>query len=308
MTLIISLLSGALVYAVSVMYAGIGETFSERAGIMNLGVEGIMLMGAVTGYMTAVSTQNLALAFLVVLFTGAVLGLVFAFLTVTLQSDQTVCGMAMLTFGTGLSGFLGKNVAGVAANLKFEYIAIPVLSDIPVIGPILFQQNLLVYAMYFIVPIAMFYIYRTRYGLKLRALGENPAVLDAGGENVFAMRYGYIIFGSVMMAISGACVSLGSTNFWSSGMTAGKGWIAFALVAFSSWNPLYLTLGALLFGFISCLGSTLQIYLPNVPTEIYSALPYVATVVAFILATGNFRKKHTTQPESLAVPYDRESR
>ena len=122
--LIISLCSGALVYAVSVMYAGIGETFSERAGIMNLGVEGVMLMGAVSGYITAVKTQNLALSFLVVLLTGAILGLVFAFLTVTLQSDQTVCGMAMLIFGTGLSGFIGKDVAGVAANLKFEKFAL----------------------------------------------------------------------------------------------------------------------------------------------------------------------------------------
>ena len=198
--LIISLCSGAIVYAVSVMYAGIGETFSERAGIMNLGVEGVMLMGAVSGYITAVHTQNLFLSFLVVLLTGAALGLAFAFLTVTLQSDQTVCGMAMLIFGTGLSGFIGKDVSGVAANLKFEKIAIPVLSKIPVLGDIFFKQNLLTYAMYFIIPLSMFYIYRTRYGLKLRALGENPAALDAAGENVFAMRYGYIIFGCMRFA------------------------------------------------------------------------------------------------------------
>ena len=178
MNLIISILSGAIVYAVSVMYAGIGETFSERAGIMNLGVEGIMLMGAVAGYITAVNTQNLALSFLVVLLTGAAFGLVFAFLTVTLQADQTVCGMAMLTFGTGLSGFLGKDVTGVAANLKFQTMPIPLLKEIPVIGPIFFQQNLLVYAMYVIVPLSLFYIYRTKYGLYLRALGENPAALD----------------------------------------------------------------------------------------------------------------------------------
>ena len=153
--LIISLCSGAIVYAVSVMYAGIGETFSERAGIMNLGVEGVMLMGAVSGYITAVHTQNLFLSFLVVLLTGAALGLAFAFLTVTLQSDQTVCGMAMLIFGTGLSGFIGKDVSGVAANLKFEKIAIPVLSKIPVLGDIFFKQNLLTYAMYFIIPLSM---------------------------------------------------------------------------------------------------------------------------------------------------------
>ncbi len=308
MNLLISLLSGAIVYAVSVMYAGIGETFSQRSGIMNLGVEGIMLMGAVAGYITAVNTQNLALAFLAVILTGAVFGLVFAFLTVTLQADQTVCGMAMLTFGTGLSGFLGKDVTGVAAKLKFEIIEIPLLSKIPVIGEIFFQQNLLVYAMYLIVPLSMFYIYKTKYGMYLRALGENPAALDSAGMNVFAMRYAYVTFGCAMIAVSGACVTLANTNFWSPGMTAGKGWIAFALVAFSSWNPLKLTLGALLFGFISCLGSNLQIYLPSIPTEVYSAMPYIATIVAFILATGNFRRVHTAQPAALCKPYDRESR
>ncbi|MGN8631345.1 ABC transporter permease [Blautia sp. HCP3S3_G3] len=308
MNLIISILSGAIVYAVSVMYAGIGETFSERAGIMNLGVEGIMLMGAVAGYITAVNTQNLALSFLVVLLTGAAFGLVFAFLTVTLQADQTVCGMAMLTFGTGLSGFLGKDVTGVAANLKFQTMPIPLLKEIPVIGPIFFQQNLLVYAMYVIVPLSLFYIYRTKYGLYLRALGENPAALDSAGMNIFAMRYAYVILGCAMIAVSGACVTLANTNFWSPGMTAGKGWIAFALVAFSSWNPLKLTLGALLFGFISCLGSNLQIYFPGVPTEIFSAMPYIATIIAFILATGNFRKVHTAQPAALCKPYDRENR
>ncbi len=308
MDLVIALLSGAIMYAVSVMYAGIGETFTERAGIMNLGVEGVMLMGAVTGALTAVSTRNLALALLVVLGVGIVLGLLFAFLTVTLQSDQTVCGMAMLVFGTGLSGFLGQEISAKPINLKFEPVAIPLLSDIPIIGDIFFKQNLLVYMMYVILPLAVFYIYKTRWGLKLRALGENPAVLDAAGDNVFAMRYGYVIFGSVMMTLSGAFVSLAQTNVWQGGMTAGKGWIAFALVAFSGWNPLKLAMGGLLFGFISNLGSNLQIYLPQIPSEVYSMLPYVATIVVFIISTGNFRKKHTTQPAALMKPYDREMR
>ncbi len=308
MDLVIALLSGAIVYAVSVMYAGIGETFTERAGIMNLGVEGIMLMGAVSGCLAAVSTRNLGVALLVVLLVGAALGLVFAFLTVTLQSDQTVCGMAMLVFGTGLSGFLGQEISAKPINLKFAVIEIPLLSKIPIIGDILFKQNLLVYLMYLLLPLAAFYIYKTRWGLKLRALGENPAVLDAAGDNVFAMRYGYVIFGTMLMALSGAFVSLAQTNVWQAGMTAGKGWIAFALVAFSGWNPLKLALGGLLFGFISNLGSNLQIYLPQVPSEIYSMLPYIATIIVFILSTGSFRKRHTTQPAALMKPYDRETR
>lgn len=307
-SLLVAILSGAIVYAVSILYAGIGETFTERSGVMNLGVEGVMLMGAMSGAYAAVKTQSLGIAMLVVLLTGAVLGLIFAFLTVTLQSDQTVCGMAMLILGTGLSGFLGESIASKPVNLKFPKLPIPLLSDIPVIGDIFFEQNILVYLMYIILPLATFYIFNTRWGMKLRALGENPAVLDAAGEKVFAMRYGYVIIGSMLMAVSGAFVSLAQTNVWQEGMTAGKGWIAFALVAFSAWNPAKLAMGALLFGFISNLGSNLQIYLPGVPTEIFSAMPYIATIVVLIVSTGNFRKKHTAEPAALAKPYDRESR
>ena len=308
LNLLIAILSGAIVYAVSVLYAGIGETFTERSGVMNLGVEGIMLMGAMSGAFVAGKTQSLGLTMLVVVLVGAFLGLIFAFLTVTLQSDQTVCGMAMLILGTGLSGFLGEGIASKPVNLKFPKLPIPVLSDIPVIGEIFFNQNILVYLMYIILPLATFYIYRTRWGMKLRALGENPAVLDAAGEKVFAMRYGYVIIGSAFMAVSGAFVSLAQTNVWQEGMTAGKGWIAFALVAFSAWNPAKLAMGAILFGFISNLGSNLQIYLPGVPTEIFSAMPYIATIIVLIVSTGNFRKKHTAEPAALAKPYDRESR
>ena len=307
-TLIIALLSGSIIYAVSVMYAGIGELFTERAGVMNLGVEGIMLMGAVTGAWGAVLTRNLAVALLFALGTGAVMGLIFAFLTVTLQSDQTVCGMAMLIFGTGLSGYIGKNIASQPINLKFAPIAIPGLSKIPYIGEILFKQNILVYAMYILLPLAAVYIYKTKWGLKLRSLGEDPAVLDAAGDNIFLMRYGYTVFGTMMMAISGAFVSLSITNVWQDNMTAGKGWIAFALVAFAMWDPARLALGALLFGFISNLGSNLQVYLPQVPVELYSMMPYIVTIIVFIVSTGNFRKKRTDQPAMLARPYDREAR
>lgn len=306
--LIVSIISTAVVYAVSVLYAAIGEIFSQRAGVMNLGLEGIMLMGAVSGYLVAVHKQNLGLAMLTVIIVGAVLGLVFAFLTVTLQADQTVAGMAMLTFGTGLSGFIGKEVSGVNANLKFEPIPIPGLSEIPVIGPSLFHQDILVYAMYVIVPVVMIYIYKTRPGMILRALGENPAALDSAGYNVFALRYAYVIFGCAMTAVSGACVSLSYTNFWSDGMTSGKGWIAVALVVFASWNPIVAVFGALLFGAISIIGIDIQMYVTSVPSQFFSALPYIATIVALIFTTGNFRKKRSSAPAALCIPYDREER
>jgi Uncharacterized ABC-type transport system, permease component len=303
-----SVCAAAIVYAVSILYAAIGEIFSQRAGIMNLGIEGIMLMGAVSGFLTVYHTNNLALAILVVILVGVVLGLVFAFITVTLQADQTVCGMAFLIFCSGLSGFIGKSVTGIASKVKFEAISIPLLSKIPVAGEIFFRQDLLVYMMYLILPLSIFYIYKTRAGLILRSLGENPASLDTAGINVFALRYAYVIFGCAMTAVSGACISLSYTNFWNEGMTGGKGWIAFSLVAFSRWNPGYAAIGALLFGGIGILGINMQIYLPGVPTQFYSMLPYGATIIALVMTTGSFRKKHTEEPAALCQKYDREER
>ena len=307
-TFITSICTAAIVYAVSILYAAIGEIFSQRAGIMNLGVEGIMLMGAVSGFLVVHQTNSLVLAMLAVILVGVLLGLVFAFLTVTLQADQTVCGMAFLIFGSGLSGFIGKNVTGIASAVKFEKINIPLVSQIPVIGDIFFKQDLLVYVMYLLVPLSIFYIYRTRPGMILRALGENPSALDAAGINVFGLRYAYVMFGCAMIAISGACISLSYTNFWNEGMTGGKGWIAFSLVAFSGWNPAGATLGALLFGGISILGINLQVYLPGIPSQFYGMLPYAATIVALILTTGNFRRKHSQEPAALCQKYDRENR
>lgn len=306
--ILVSVFSAAIVYAVSILYAAIGEIFSQRAGIMNLGLEGLMLMGAVSGFLTVYYTHNLLLAVVVILLVGMVLGLAFAFLTVTLRADQTVCGMAFLIFGSGLSGFIGKRVTGMASSVKFEVIKLPVLSDIPVVGPIFFQHDLLVYLMYLIVPLSIFYLYKTRPGLILRSLGENPASLEAAGLNIFSLRYAYVMFGCAMTAISGACISLSYTNFWNEGMTGGKGWIAFSLVAFSRWNPGFAALGALLFGGISILGINMQIYLPGIPSQFYGMLPYVATILALVLTTGSFRKRISDEPAALCQKYDREDR
>jgi simple sugar transport system permease protein len=306
--IIISILASAVVYAVSILYASIGEIFAQRSGIMNLGLEGIMLMGAVSGYMTVVATHNLALSILVVILVGAVLGIIYAFLTVTLRANQIVCGLAMLTFGMGLSGFLGKSVSGVSANMKFEKFDFPLLSQIPILGDIFFKQDLLVYIMYLIIPLSIFYIYKTKQGMILRALGENPAALDVEGINIFTLRYSYVIFGCIMTTVSGAYLSLAYTNFWSEGMTGGRGWIAAALVTFSSWKPKLAVWGALLFGGISIIGSNLQIYLPIIPSQFFSMFPYIATIIVLILASGSFRRKRAEEPSSLGVPYEREGR
>ena len=308
MAIIISILASAVVYAVSILYAAIGEIFSQRAGVINLGLEGIMLMGAVSGYITVVQTQNLLVSILVVILVGVVLGLIYAFLTVTLRANQIVCGLSMLTFGMGLSGFIGKSVSGISANMKFDKFDIPLLSQIPVVGDIFFHQDLLVYIMYLIIPLSIFYIYKTKQGMILRSLGENPAALAVEGINIFALRYVYVIFGCVMTAISGAYLSLAYTNFWSEGMTGGRGWIAAALVTFSSWKPKAAVWGALLFGGINIIGSNMQIYLPVIPSQFFSMFPYLATIIVLILASGSFRKKHTEAPSALGIPYEKEGR
>lgn len=305
---VISIGGAAVIYAVSILYAAIGEIFSEKAGIMNLGIEGMMLMGASTGFVTAYYSHSLLLAMLVVILTGLAMGLIYAFLTITLQADQTVCGMAYLIFWSGLSGFVGKNVTGVASPVKFQIMAIPLLSKIPIIGSVFFDQNLLVYSMYVLLPLSMFYIYKTKHGMILRALGENPRALDVIGINVFALRYAYVSFGCIMAVISGSCISLAYTNFWTEGMTGGKGWIAFSLVAFSGWNPLKAALGALLFGAISILGMNMQIYVPGIPSQFYSMLPYIITVAAFVISTASFRNKVSDEPAALCKVFDREKR
>lgn len=308
MTMLVSILSSTIVVAVCLLYATVGEIFSQRAGVMNLGLEGIMLIGAVFGYMADVKTHNLFLSLLAAVVAGLLVGLIYAFLTVTLMADQTVCGLAFLTFGTGLSGFFGKAYTNTPANHQFQAIAIPGLSKIPIIGPVLFDQNILVYAMYIIIPLAMFYIYKTRFGLLLRSLGENPGALDATGYNVFAMRYGYVMFGCMMTTLSGAYLSLAYTNLWNENMVNGMGWIACALVIFGSWNPLTAVFGALLFGGVSVLSNYFQLILPSVSPQFMKMLPYVLTIVVLILSTGSFRKKYVGVPEALAVPYDRENR
>lgn len=306
--IIVSIGAASIVYAVSILYAAIGEIFSEKAGVMNFGLEGMMLMGAASGFVTAYHTHSLFIAMLVVISTGILMGVVYSFLTVTLQADQTVCGMAYLTFGAGLSGFIGKKVAGLAVPVKFHTLAIPGLCKIPFIGPIFFKQNLLVYIMYILLAMSMFYLYKTRYGMILRALGENPKALDSIGINVFALRYIYVTLGCILTAVSGACISLAYTNFWTEGMTGGKGWIAFSLVAFSGWNPVKAALGAILFGAISIIGINMQVYVPEIPSQIYSMLPYAITIIAFIISTANFRNKVSNEPAALCKAFDREKR
>ena len=306
---ITAILAATLAMAAPLLYASLGELLSQRSGILNLGLEGTMLIGAITGYMTGMYTHSLWLGVLVALAAGAFVGLMYAFLTVTMQANQTVCGLALVTVGTGISGFLGKAVYGHTSDVVFSKITIPGLSQIPVIGPIFFDQNILVYILYIIVPVMTFYIFKTRPGLTLRALGENPAALDAVGFHVYALRYIHVIIGSALVSLGGAYVTLAYTPNWNTGMTAGKGWIAAALVIFSGWKPVNALLGAILFGGVEVLGLRLQlIETIHIPSYFFKMLPYICTVVVLIFSTGSFRKSKSPAPAALGLHYDREDR
>ena len=306
---LVSFLSSTIIASIPILFAAVGEVFNQRSGTMNLGLEGVMLMGAVSGYVAVVKTGSLGIAVLCALGAGLLMGLLFGFLVITLQADQTVCGLSITLFGTGLSGYIGKAVSGVASSKIFQPVAIPLLSEIPVLGPVLFKQDILVYVMYIVVAASCFYIYKTKHGLILRSLGENPGAVDALGIDVFRLRYIYTCLGSMLAALGGAYLTLVYTPVWADKMTSGKGWIALALVIFSTWNPALAAVGAVLFGGINVLALRLQVAGVAVPSQFLNMLPYLCTILVLILTTGNFGgKRKSASPKALGQPYDREAR
>jgi ABC-type uncharacterized transport system permease subunit len=305
---LISILSSTIASSAGIMFAAVGEVINERAGVLNLGLEGIMLMGASTAYVALCVSGNLFYASLVALGVGAMLGLIYAFLTITLRANQTVCGLAMVIFGSGTAALLGEDYAGVGTTIYFAKTPIPGLSQIPFIGPVLFNHTLPIYFLFVLVIMVTVYLYKTLPGLKLQALGENPAALDVAGNKVFLSRYIYLIIGCSIVAYGGAYITLAYTPSWYDGITSGQGWIAAALVKFASWNPAIAALGALLFGGISVLGLRLQAMGVNISTFFISMLPYICTALVLIFTSGKVGKKRSAAPASLTINYDREAR
>ena len=308
MDTIASILASAIATSASLMYASSGEILTERSGTLNLGLEGVMLMGAVMAYTTAYHTQSLALGILAALITGMLVGLAFAFMTVTLQANQVVCGLALVTLGTGLSGFIGKSIGGTTLPVSFQKIEIPVLAHIPFFGKVFFHQDLMVYGLYLLIPLLYFFLFKTGPGLRLRALGENPAALDAAGVRIYLLRYVYAMVGTSIVSLGGAYMTLAFTPTWIDNITAGNGWIAAALVIFSFWNPLYAALGSVFFGAINVLALRLQLIGVPIPSFFISMLPYVCTIAVLILSALSFGGKLTKAPKALGTYYDREAR
>ncbi|MDX1616072.1 MAG: ABC transporter permease [Candidatus Promineifilaceae bacterium] len=313
--LIISILSIALVAGTSLVYATIGEIITERAGILNLGVEGMMIMGAVTAFAAAYHTGNAWAGVFIAVLVGGLMGLIHAFLTITMRSEQVVSGLALTLLGTGLASFLGERLGPDGAPLvgligpRFRDLPIPLLSEIPVLGPTLFTQDALVYGMYILTAVSWFFLYKTRPGLHLRSVGESPQTADAMGVNVFELRYLYTIVGGMLVGLAGAHLSLAYTPGWSENLTGGRGWIAIALVIFATWDPLRAVFGALLFGGINAIQFRLQASGTSVPASLLNMLPYILTVVVLVLVTylEAFRKR-VGAPAALGLPYNREER
>ena len=306
-SIFISILAAAVTAGTPILYAALGELITERAGILNLGVEGIMLVGAVAGFIAAVSTNNSWLGLGGAMLAGGAVALIHAFLCITLRANQVVSGLALTLFGAGLSGFLGKAYIGIPVPAPFTVHPLGFLADIPVLGPVLFQHNVLVYVSYLLVPLVWLFLYYTRPGLYLRALGENPGAADALGIKVFWLRYIYTIAGGMLCGAAGAYLSLAYAPSWLENMTAGRGWIAVALVIFALWNPWRALAGSYLFGGVDALGFHLQVMGFSVSVFFLNMLPYLFTIAVLVLVMIR-QGGRLTAPAALGLPYDREER
>jgi ABC-type uncharacterized transport system permease subunit len=313
--LIITILVSGIVYGTPLLIAGLGELLAERSGVLNLGVEGMMLVGAVAGFWVSQRLGGpewtaIALALAVSMLAGALMALIHAFVTVTLRGNQVVSGLALTIFGgaLGLSSYLAHvgDLAGQSGRHQIGKIDVFGLQDVPILGPILFHQDIIVYLSWALVIAVTVYLYRTRPGLHLRAVGEEPRAADSMGVNVARYRYFHTIVGGALAGIAGAYYSLAITPTWTDGITAGAGWIALALVIFAFWRPTLVLAGAYLFGVATSLGFNLQARGVELPPELLAVLPYLMTIAVLVLMSSVWAKRRLGQPAALGTAYVRE--
>lgn len=318
-SIVIVVIASGVAYGTPVLFAALGELLAERAGILNLGVEGMMLVGAAMGFWAVQrvggpGALTLLVAILVAALAGAIVALIHAFLVVTLRASQIVSGLALTIFAgaAGLSSYLGNdlNLANVPARHVFRPLNVLGLDDVPIVGPIVFGQTWLVYASWVCVLAVALYLSRTRPGLNLRAVGESPQTADAMGINVVSYRYAHTLVGGAFAGVGGACFSLAITPQWTNDLTGGAGWIAIALVIFSFWRPDLCLVGAYFFGAFQALPFQLQArrMLTGIPPGVFQALPYVMTIVVLVVVSSGIAKRRLGAPGSLGLPYMREER
>lgn len=304
LSLIPLLLEAALRAGTPILLAALGELLAERAGVLNLGVEGMMLVGALTGFIVSQQSGEPWIGLLGAGLAGVVLSCTHAFLSISLQASLVGSGLALTIFGTGLSGLLGKPFVGIPGE-GFTPVAIPWLSDVPLLGRIFFQHDPLVYVTYLLVPGLWVLLYRTHSGVKIRAVGEHPRGADALGISVVAVRYSCVVAGGLAAGLAGAYLSLAYTHIWVDNMTAGRGWIALAMVIFGGWDPVRTALGPYLFGGVQALQLRLQAIGIAMPTYLLMMAPYAFTILALIIASGGRPRRRLGTPTALGVPYIR---
>ncbi|HIK56881.1 MAG TPA: ABC transporter permease [Synechococcales cyanobacterium M55_K2018_004] len=293
---IIAILSVAIATSTPLVFAAIGETINERAGVINLSAEGTILLGAMVGFAVAKTTESmgavpsLLLGFGSAALVGAAIALIVAFGALTLKQSQVAIGFVLALLCADLSSFLGNPFVRIPGPTVPSF-KLPLLQHIPVIGPLFFQSDLLVYLSYLLVALTWVYFYRTRPGLVLRAIGEQPAAAFVRGTNVILMRYLYTLLGGALMGIAGATFSLDFKAGWSHRHTAGYGWIALAIVIFGGWNPLRVALSCYLFGILQSLASVAQSAIPNVPTQVLTVAPFALMILFLVLTSSEWLER-----------------
>jgi simple sugar transport system permease protein len=299
---LIPILVAAVAAGTPMVFAALGELVTEKSGVLNLGVEGMMLMGAVTGFAVASQTGNPWLGAVAGMAAGAAMALIFAVLTLNLMANQVASGLALTLFGIGLSAFLGKPYESVSLVVA-PPPAIPLLSQIPVVGPLLFSYHLLVYVSWALFAAIAWFLYKSRAGLVLRSIGESPESAHAIGYPVIRIRYLATLFGGAMAGLGGAYLSEFYAPLWVEGMTAGRGWIALALVVFATWRPARVMIGAYLFGGVTIAQFFAQGAGVSIPSQFLSSLPYLATIIVLVFISRNLATIRLNAPVSLAKSY-----
>lgn len=299
---LLGILASGIRLAAPYLYAGIGETFGQRSGVLNLGVEGQMLLGAFAAFYIAMQTGSLWFGVVVAIIVGGIMGLVMAVASVTLRAQQGISGIGFYLFGLGLSDLLFQRMLGRVQTVSgFPRLPLPLLSQIPLLGEVFFNHNILVYGAYLLVPLAAFVMNKTTFGLKVRAVGENPEAADSLGVNVIRMRYITVILGGMLSGLAGASLSVALLNVFQQNLTSGLGFIAVALVYFGGWRPWGVLVGSLLFSMVNALQLWVQVLGIPVPSEFAVMMPYVLTIVALVVAVQRVRP-----PTALTKPFIRE--
>jgi simple sugar transport system permease protein len=301
------LVASAVALAIPLMLAALGELVVERSGVLNLGLEGMMLLGALAGFAAVAHGAGLGPAVLAAMAAGIIAALSFGFITLTLQANQVAAGLSLTILGAGVSAFLGRQYVGFAAPVSFGDLPIPLLSRIPLLGPSLFSLNLLGYATLVLLGATAWFLYRTRAGLALRSIGESPVVARSLGLHVNRVRYCAVAFGGAMAGLAGCYYAVAQFKMWQEGLTSGNGWIALALVVFATWRPLRVAVGALLFGGVSALGLYLQAIGVQVSAFALASLPYIATIVVLVLISADQQMIRRHAPASLGKPFHDDS-